>query len=93
MNDHLSLSTTVTLTPRRESGEPGRHKARCQSRRFEPRSSTKRDGQAAARGYVANAKRVDVKKYPKFVAGQNCASGALDQGNAAGKAAGAEASR
>ncbi len=47
-----------------------------------------KDPQAAALGYVADAKRVDVKKYPKFVAGQNCASCALYQGKAADKAGG-----
>ena len=47
-----------------------------------------KDAQAAALGYVADATRVDVKKYPKFVAGQNCASCALYQGKAADKAAG-----
>ena len=47
-----------------------------------------KDAQAAALGYVAEAKRVDVKKYPKFVAGQNCTNCALYQGKAADKAAG-----
>ena len=47
-----------------------------------------KDAQAAALGYVAEAKRVDVKKYPKFAAGQNCASCALFQGKAADKAGG-----
>ena len=47
-----------------------------------------KDAQAAALGYVADATRVDVKKYPKFVAGQHCASCALYQGKAADKAAG-----
>ncbi len=47
-----------------------------------------KDAQAAALGYVADAKRVDVKKYPKFVADQNCAGCALYQGKAADKAAG-----
>ena len=47
-----------------------------------------KDAQAAVLGYVADAKRVDVKKYPKFVAGQNCASCMLYQGKAADKAAG-----
>ena len=45
-----------------------------------------KDAQAAALGYLADAKRVDVKKYPKFVAGQNCTNCALDQGKAADKA-------
>jgi hypothetical protein len=47
-----------------------------------------KDAQAAALGYVAEAKRVDVKKYAKFAAGQNCASCALYQGKAADKAGG-----
>jgi formylmethanofuran:tetrahydromethanopterin formyltransferase len=47
-----------------------------------------KDGQATALGYVADAGRVDVKKYPKFAAGQNCASCALYQGKAADKAGG-----
>ena len=47
-----------------------------------------KDAQAAALGYVAEAKRVDAKKYPKFAAGQNCASCALYQGKAADKAGG-----
>lgn len=44
--------------------------------------------QATALGYVAEAKRVDVKKYPKFAAGQNCANCALYQGKAADQAGG-----
>ena len=44
--------------------------------------------QAAALGYVAEAKRVDVKKYPKFAAGQNCTSCALYQGKAGDQAGG-----
>ena len=47
-----------------------------------------KDGQAAALGYVADAKRVDVKKYPKFAVGQNCTNCALYQGKAADKAGG-----
>ena len=47
-----------------------------------------KDAQAAALGYVADSKRVDVKKYPKFATGQNCANCALYQGKAADKAAG-----
>ncbi len=47
-----------------------------------------KDPQAVALGYVADAKRVDVKKYPKFVAGQNCANCSLYQGKATDKAAG-----
>ena len=47
-----------------------------------------KDAQAAALGYVADAKRVDVKKYPKFAAVQNCASCSLYQGKTADKAGG-----
>ena len=47
-----------------------------------------KDAQAAALGYVADAKRADVKKYPKYAAGQNCASCALYQGKPADKAGG-----
>ena len=39
-------------------------------------------------GYVADAKRVDAKKYPKVVAGQNCSNCALYQGKATDKQAG-----
>lgn len=46
------------------------------------------DAQAVALGYVADAKRVDIKKYPKFMASQNCANCALYQGKAVDKAAG-----
>lgn len=42
--------------------------------------------QAAALGYVADAKRVDVKKFPKFAAGQNCANCALYQAKPGDKA-------
>ncbi|GAC1604799.1 MAG: hypothetical protein NVS3B2_10660 [Ramlibacter sp.] len=44
-----------------------------------------KDPQAAALGYVAEAKRADNKKYPKFAAGQNCTSCSLFQGKAADK--------
>jgi formylmethanofuran:tetrahydromethanopterin formyltransferase len=47
-----------------------------------------KDAQAAALGYVADAKKVDVKKYPKFAATQNCANCALYQGKAGDKAGG-----
>jgi hypothetical protein len=46
-----------------------------------------KDPQAIALGYVSDAVRTDVKKYPKYAAGQNCASCALYQGKA-GDAAG-----
>jgi hypothetical protein len=47
-----------------------------------------KDAQAAALGYVADATRVDVKKFPKFAAGQNCASCSLFQGKSGDKAGG-----
>jgi hypothetical protein len=47
-----------------------------------------KDAQASALGYVADAKKVDVKKYPKFAATQNCGGCALYQGKAADKAGG-----
>jgi formylmethanofuran:tetrahydromethanopterin formyltransferase len=47
-----------------------------------------KDAQAAALGYVADAKKVDTKKYPKFAATQNCANCALYQGKATDKAGG-----
>lgn len=49
---------------------------------------SEKDAQAVALGYVAGAKRVDVKKFPKFVAGQNCSSCALFQGKPADKSGG-----
>lgn len=47
-----------------------------------------KDPQAAALGYVADAKRVDAKRFPKFAAGQNCANCSLFQGKASDKAGG-----
>ena len=47
-----------------------------------------KDAKAVGLGYVADAKRVDVKKYTKFAAGQNCANCALYQGKPADKAGG-----
>ena len=46
-----------------------------------------KDAQAAALGYVADAKRADAKRFPKYLAGQHCGSCALYQGKA-GDAAG-----
>ena len=40
------------------------------------------DPAAAAQGYKADATKVDVKKYPKYAAGQTCANCALYQGKA-----------
>ena len=47
-----------------------------------------KDAQAAALGYVADAKNVDAKKYPKFAAGQNCTNCVLYQGKATDKIGG-----
>jgi hypothetical protein len=46
-----------------------------------------KDPQAVALGYVVDASKADTKKFPKYAAGQNCASCALYQGKA-GDAAG-----
>ena len=43
----------------------------------------KKSAQATALGYVAEAKRADVKKFPKYAAGQKCVNCALYQGKAA----------
>ncbi len=47
-----------------------------------------KDSQAVALGYVADAKRVDAKKYPKYAAGQVCTNCALFQGKATDKLGG-----
>jgi hypothetical protein len=46
-----------------------------------------KDPQAVALGYVADAKRVDTKRFPKFAAGQLCSNCSLYQGKPADKAA------
>jgi hypothetical protein len=53
-----------------------------------PAMVDEKDAQAAALGYVADNKRVDTKKFPKFAATQNCANCALFQGKAGDKAGG-----
>ena len=47
-----------------------------------------KSSQAVGLGYVADAKRVDAKKYTKFAVSQNCANCALYQGKPADKAGG-----
>jgi High potential iron-sulfur protein len=47
-----------------------------------------KDPTAVGLGYVADAKRVDTKKFPKFVASQNCANCSLYQGKATDKMGG-----
>ena len=46
------------------------------------------DAQATALGYKADATKTDVKKYPKYAAGQVCSNCALYQGKAADAAGG-----
>jgi hypothetical protein len=52
-----------------------------------PKPVDEKDPQAVSLGYVAEAKRADAKKYPKFEASQNCANCTLYQSKA-GEAAG-----
>jgi len=42
--------------------------------------------QAGAIGYVADAKKTDTKKHPKYATGQNCSNCALYQGKVTDKA-------
>ncbi len=46
-----------------------------------------KDPQAAALGYVAEAKNADTKKFPKYSADQNCTNCTLYQGKPADKSA------
>ncbi len=41
---------------------------------------SEKDPQAIALGYVADATKVDAKKFPKYAAGQHCGNCALFQG-------------
>lgn len=47
-----------------------------------------KDPQAVALGYVADATKTDVKKFPKYAAGQVCGNCALYQGKPADAAGG-----
>jgi len=47
-----------------------------------------KDPQAVALGYVADATKTDVKKFPKYAAGQVCSNCALYQGKPSDAAAG-----
>ena len=53
----------------------------------QPKMLDEKDPQAVALGYVADATKVDPKKYPKYAAGQVCANCALYQGKATDPAA------
>jgi hypothetical protein len=52
-----------------------------------PAMLNEKDPLAMAQGYVADAKKVDAKKWPKYAAGQLCSNCALYQGKPADKAA------
>ena len=82
MNLHLPLPRRVFLMALAATGAALATSARAQALVDE------KDAQAAALGYVADAKRVDVKKYPKFAATQNCTNCALSVGKPADKAGG-----
>ena len=56
--------------------------AMATSRAFAQAAVSEKDPQAVALGYVSDATRADVKKYPKYAAGQACGSCALYQGKA-----------
>ncbi len=58
------------------------------TRAFAQEMADEKNPQSVALGYVADAKRVDAKKFPKFAAGQNCSNCALYQGKPADKAGG-----
>lgn len=49
---------------------------------------SEKDPQAVALGYVTDAKRVDTKKFPKYVAGEGCHNCQLFQGKATDKVGG-----
>ncbi len=53
-----------------------------QARGAEPQKLDVKDPAAVALGYVESAARVDVKKYPAFVKGQNCENCLQLQGKA-----------
>ncbi|MEP7139978.1 MAG: high-potential iron-sulfur protein [Caldimonas sp.] len=61
--------------------------AMATSRVFAQAAVSEKDPQAVALGYVSDASKADVKKYPKYAAGQVCGNCALYQGKA-GEAAG-----
>ena len=50
------------------------------SARAQAKPIDEKDPQAVAMGYVADAKRVDAKKQPKFAAGQACSNCMFYQG-------------
>jgi hypothetical protein len=53
-----------------------------------PNLVDEKDPQAVSMGYVAEAKRTDTKKYPKFEASQNCANCSLYRSKAGDMAGG-----
>ncbi len=48
----------------------------------QPARLDEKDPQAVALGYVADAAKVDARKYPKYAKGQECTNCALYQGKA-----------
>ncbi|MDQ2735378.1 MAG: high-potential iron-sulfur protein [Pseudomonadota bacterium] len=56
--------------------------AMATSRVFAQAAVSEKDPQAVALGYVSDASRADVKKYPKYAAGEACGNCALYQGKA-----------
>ena len=79
---HKTLPRRVFLMTLAASGAALAVHAQAQT----PALVDEKDPQAAALGYVSDAKRVDAKKYPKFASGQNCASCMLYQGKVSDKA-------
>ena len=79
---HKSVPRRVFLMTLAASGAVLAARAQAQA----PAVVDEKDPQAVALGYVADSKRVDVKKYPTFATGQNCAVCALYQGKAGEKA-------
>jgi hypothetical protein len=65
----LGLSAAATLVVRRSVGN-------------EPARLDVKDPAAVAVGYVENAARVDIKKYPSYVQGSNCENCLQLQGKA-----------
>lgn len=53
------------------------------SRAFAQAALSEKDPQAIALGYVSDATKADVKKYPRYAAGQACGNCALYQGKPA----------
>ena len=79
---NIPLPRRVFLLTLAASGAALATRAQAQA----PALVDEKDPQAVALGYVADAKRVDVKKYPTYALGQHCANCVLYQGKADDKA-------